>query len=99
MAGPKSPLRLDVDRVGFVRSFRALQAAESGNWRRATVSFDGAKLNIEFGEVVISIEAAGTWGRRSAYNSARFSTTERALLRNRLSNNTGEHERRSVLHW
>ena len=35
---PKIPLHVDVDRAKFVRGFRALQAAEPREWKRATVT-------------------------------------------------------------
>jgi len=58
---PKIPLHVEVDRAEFVRGFRALQAAEPHEWRRATVTFDGSRFSIQLGEVSISANGSGTW--------------------------------------
>src|SRR4051794_28177309 len=47
---PKIPLHVEVDRAEFVRGFRALQAAEPHERKRATVTFDGSRFSIQLGE-------------------------------------------------
>jgi hypothetical protein len=58
---PKIPLHVEVDRAEFVRGFRALQAAEPHERKRATVTFDGSRFSIQLGEVSISASGSGTW--------------------------------------
>jgi hypothetical protein len=61
MPSPKIRLNVEIDRVEFVRGFKALQAAEPREWRRATITFDGSRLSIQLGEVSVSASGSGTW--------------------------------------
>ena len=61
MPAPKIPLHVEVDRAEFVRGFRALQAAEPRERKRATATFDGSRFSIQLGEVSISASGSGTW--------------------------------------
>jgi hypothetical protein len=61
MPAPKVPLHVEVDRVEFVRGFKALQAAEAREWKRATITFDGSRVSIQLGDVSVSAAGSGTW--------------------------------------